>query len=112
MIIFGKRADIKCGAFFILTPSHSVLEYLHSLPPVVESTQVTIKGGVDNFTLGPLTVRGTTGPRAIVECEIGLAAQHLLIDGVVSLFEVESTVKIEIDILPSPKFKFFTWVIK
>ena len=97
---------MRCVSFTL------ILSYLTliTLLLVVEPTQLTIKGGVDNFTLGLLTVRGTTGPRAVVECEIGLATQHLLIDGVVSLFGAESAVKVEIDILPSPKFKFSTYV--
>ena len=70
--------------------------------------KVSLKGGVDDFTLGPLTVRGTTGPRAVIECDIGATDQHLLIDGVVSLFGLESTVHIAIDVLPTPKFEWFT----
>jgi hypothetical protein len=77
---------------------------------VVEISQIAIKGGVDNFTIGPLTVHGTHGPRAVIECEIGPTVQHLLIDGVVALFDIESTIQVEIDILPEPKFAFYTCV--
>ncbi|CUA71097.1 ABC transporter G family member 18 [Rhizoctonia solani] len=87
VILFGKRADIKC---------------------VVDTNSVSLKGGVDNFTLGPLIVRGTTGPRAVIECELGPTDQHLLIDGVISLFALESLVHIEVDILPTPKFDWST----
>ncbi|CAE6440418.1 unnamed protein product, partial [Rhizoctonia solani] len=87
VILFGKRADVKC---------------------VVDKSKISLKGGVDNFTLGPLTVRGTTGPRAVTECKLGPTEQHLLIDGVISLFGLESTVHIEIDLLPMPGFDWFT----
>lgn len=75
---------------------------------VVDTGKVSLKGGVDNFSLGPLSVRGTTGPRALIECEVGPTDQHLLIDGVVSLFGAQSTVHIEVDVLPTPKFDWFT----
>ncbi|KAF8593814.1 hypothetical protein BDV93DRAFT_529669 [Ceratobasidium sp. AG-I] len=87
VILFEKRADIKC---------------------VVDTGGISLKGGIDNFVLGPLTVRGTTGPRAVIECELGPAKQHLLIDGVVSLFGLETTARIEVGILPTPKFDWFT----
>ncbi|KAK7690711.1 hypothetical protein QCA50_005810 [Cerrena zonata] len=87
LILFGKRANIAC---------------------VIDTSKISLAGGVDNFTLGPLTVRGTTGPRAVIECELGPAEQHLLIDGVISLFGAESTVHIAVDILPEPKFDWFT----
>lgn len=77
---------------------------------VVDTSKISLKGGVDNFTLGPLSVHGTTGPRAAIECEIGPTNQHLLIDGAISLFDLESTVHIVVDILPTPKFKWFTYV--
>ena len=69
---------------------------------------ISLDGGVDNFKLGPLTVRGTTGPRAVIECDIGPTDQHLLIDGIISLFGVDSTVHIAVDILPTPKFEWYT----
>ena len=93
-------------AFFSSSP-HSITDISS---PVVETRQISIKGGVDNFTVGPLTVRGTTGPCAIIECEVGRAVQHLFIDGVVSLFDAESTVHVEVDVLPEPKFTFYTYV--
>ena len=77
---------------------------------MVDTSKISLKGGVDNFTLGPLSVHGTTGPRAVIECEIGPAVQHLLIDGVVSLFDLDSTVHIVVDILPAPRFEWFTYV--
>ncbi|EUC61644.1 hypothetical protein RSOL_403850, partial [Rhizoctonia solani AG-3 Rhs1AP] len=89
VIVFEKRANIKCGKF-------------------VDTGGISLKGGVDNFVLGPLTVRGTTGPRAVIECELGPAKQHLLIDGVVSLFGLEAIAHVEVDILPTPKFDWFT----
>ncbi|TBU39054.1 hypothetical protein BD309DRAFT_970509 [Dichomitus squalens] len=89
VILFGKRADIGCAID-------------------VDNLRISLTGGVDNFTLGPLVVRGTTGPRAVIECEIGVTDQHLLVDGVISLFGAESTVHIVVNILPAPKFEWFT----
>ncbi|TBU56241.1 hypothetical protein BD310DRAFT_931958 [Dichomitus squalens] len=89
VILFGKRADIECAVD-------------------AANLRISLTGGVDNFTLGPLVVRGTTGPRAVIECELGPTDQHLLVDGVISLFGAESTVHIAVDILPAPKFQWFT----
>ncbi|PVF94618.1 hypothetical protein CPB86DRAFT_712792 [Serendipita vermifera] len=87
MIVFGKHADIACA---------------------IVGNQVTIKGGVDNFQLGPLSVRGPQGPRAIVDCAFGPSAQSVLIDGVISLFDVESLIHLEVNWIPSPKIAFTT----
>lgn len=87
MIVFGKHADIACA---------------------VASNQVTIKGGVDNFVLGPLTVRGVDEPRATIDVSIGPNLQHILIDGSVTFFERETDVHVEVQVMPTPIFSFMT----
>lgn len=77
---------------------------------MIDSAQVAIKGGVDNFTLGPLSVRGTTGPRATVDCDVGVTKQSLLIDGMVELFDAQAVTHIDVEVLPSPKFTWYTSV--
>ncbi|PVF92097.1 hypothetical protein CPB86DRAFT_239611 [Serendipita vermifera] len=85
MMVFGAKADIACA--FV-------------------GNQVVIKGGVDNFQLGPLSVRGTQGPRAIVDCAFGPLAQSVLIDGVITFFDAESLIHVEVNLIPSPKIAF------
>ncbi|EUC61643.1 hypothetical protein RSOL_403840 [Rhizoctonia solani AG-3 Rhs1AP] len=86
--LFGKKAkDVKC---------------------VVVTDKVSIKGCVENLALGPLTVRGATDPSANFDCELGAVDQRLLIDGVISLFGQESPALIVVELLPTPKFEWFT----
>ena len=85
--LFGKHADIACA---------------------VASDQISIKGGVDNFVLGPLTVRGVNEPRATVDISISPKLQHILIDGSVTFFDRETDVHVEVQVMPSPIFTFKT----
>jgi len=62
MVIFGKRADVAVA---------------------ISNTDIKIAGGVDNFSLGPLIVRGQHGPRATVDIQVGTTTQKAHIDGLV-----------------------------
>jgi hypothetical protein len=68
MTIFGKNADASV---------------------IISGSSVSLKGGVDNFTLGPLTVRGTTGPRASASLEISPTKQNGSFDGLMKLYDAE-----------------------
>ena len=68
---------------------------------------VDIVGGIDNFELGPLSVRGSKGPRATLECHIGVSKQQLIIDGIVSIFDMSAQTNINVQFLPEPIFKFY-----
>jgi hypothetical protein len=87
MILFGKRAEIACS---------------------VGSTGVIIKGGVDNFSLGPLAVRGVDSPRAKIDVDVSPTSQRIDIDGIVTFFDAQAAVVIKVEILPKPIFNFFT----
>jgi hypothetical protein len=82
-----KRANIKC-----------------EIDKVNKS--IAIEGGLDNFDLGPLSVRGTKGPRAELACHIGVSRQDLHIDGAVSMFDASAQTYIDVQFLPHPQFKF------
>lgn len=71
---------------------------------------VDIIGGVDNFELGPLSIHGSKGPRAEVNCNIGVSKQQLVIDGVVKLFDMQAQTYVDIQFLPEPIFKFYLYV--
>jgi hypothetical protein len=62
MVIFGKKADVAVA---------------------ISNASVRIAGGVDNFSLGPLVVRGQNGPRATLDIQIGTATQNGHVDGLV-----------------------------
>lgn len=65
-----------------------------------------IAGGVDNFELGPLSVRGARGPRASLECHVGTSLQQLTLDGAVSLFNIDAQIYVHIQFMPSPELEF------
>ncbi|KAJ7911531.1 hypothetical protein B0H13DRAFT_1614506 [Mycena leptocephala] len=88
MILFEKRATIECN-----------------IDKARKS--VYIAGELDNFELGPLSLRGCKGPRAELECYVGLAKQQLTVDGVVSLFEMQAQMYVNMQFLPEPQFKFY-----
>ena len=73
---------------------------------------VDIIGGVDNnFELGPLSVRGSKGSGATLECHVGASTQQLVINGVVTLFDMEAQISINVQFLPEPIFKFCLYAI-
>ncbi|EFX02389.1 hypothetical protein CMQ_2438 [Grosmannia clavigera kw1407] len=86
MIFFGKRADIACS--------------------MSKTEGICIQGGVDNFELGPLTVRGKTGPRATLDCTLGPSSQHILVDGVATFLEDDVEVHVDISTLPEQAVTF------
>jgi hypothetical protein len=71
---------------------------------------VSITGGLDNFELGPLSLRGAKGPRAEIACHIGASKQQLTLDGVVSLFDMQAQTLVNMELMPEPQFKFYMWV--
>ncbi|KZT52898.1 hypothetical protein CALCODRAFT_458663 [Calocera cornea HHB12733] len=86
MVVFGKNASIDCN---------------------VSTSGASIKGSVDDFKLGPLEVRGTAGPQATLDVEVGLSKQHLGIDGMATFYEAEVALHVDLDVLPKPAFSFF-----
>ena len=86
MILFGKRVEAACA---------------------VTDNEILINAGIDNFTLGPLTVTGVNSPRASVDVAIGLSRQHILIDGQVALFDAQAALHAEVGMLPTPTFDFY-----
>ena len=50
---------------------------------------VKASGGIDNFTLGPLSIRGAKGPRAMVDYELTSSKQAGKIDGLIEFLGVE-----------------------
>jgi hypothetical protein len=68
MVIFGKHADASV---------------------IISGSSVSVKGGLDNLTLGPLTVRGTSGPRATASLDISPTKQDGSFDGIITLYDSE-----------------------
>ena len=87
VVVFGKRANIACS---------------------VGSAAVSIKGSLDDFTLGPLAVRGVNDPRPTLDIELSKTRQHIDIDGMVTFFDSEAAVSVQVDVMPRPAFTFDT----
>lgn len=66
---------------------------------------VEIKGEVVNLQVGPLMVRGTVGPKAILDFMLKPTSQHLIIDGQVILFDMMLAIYVNVKVLPNPKFE-------
>ncbi|KAF9463146.1 hypothetical protein BDZ94DRAFT_1322048 [Collybia nuda] len=88
MMFFEKRAEIEC-----------------KIDQAEKS--IGIAGSIQNFKLGPLSLRGSNGPQAELKCHLGVLRQQLVIDGVVSLFDLQSQTCVDMQFMPEPKFKFF-----
>ncbi|KAJ7831045.1 hypothetical protein B0H14DRAFT_3714131, partial [Mycena olivaceomarginata] len=84
MMLFQKSAHIRC---------------------VIDSAQksIYIAGRMENFELGPLSLRGSEGPHAKLECHIGVSKQKLTLHGVLSLFQMEVLTRVELQFMPQPR---------
>jgi len=81
MLIFGKELQFHC-------------EVDKALPGF------KLHAEMDAFTLGPLTVSGSTTPNPTVDLEFGTKLQHLLVDGKIVLFDLEAPTTIKVDMVP------------
>jgi hypothetical protein len=68
MVIFGKHADSSV---------------------VINHSGLSLKGGLDNLTIGALAIRGTTGPRSTVDFDINVGKQVGAFDGKITLYDFE-----------------------
>lgn len=87
MTIFGVKAEVACA---------------------IVGSEVTLRGSINNMKLGPLTIRGMDGPKAMIECSLGQQSQHILVDGVAALFGAETSLHIEVWLYPRLSFSFKT----
>ncbi|KAM6509602.1 hypothetical protein FALCPG4_017253 [Fusarium falciforme] len=83
--IFGKRAQFDCTL----------------------GKTVKIMATIEQFSLGPLTVRGATKPDPLVDIEFSAQAQKILIDGAVDIWEASAALHLNIGLLPKTTFDFF-----
>ncbi|KAG8777477.1 hypothetical protein FRC16_004134 [Serendipita sp. 398] len=72
----------------------------------VGSSGVKCKGGIDNFKLGPLTVRGVKEPRAMFELELTSSKQAGKIDGMIEFLGVEIVMVANFELHPNFTFHF------
>ncbi|WAO95950.1 Hypothetical protein NCS54_01359900 [Fusarium falciforme] len=62
---------------------------------------------IEQFSLGPLTVRGATKPDPLVDIEFSAQAQKISIDGAVDIWEASAALHLNIGLLPKTTFDFF-----
>lgn len=68
------------------------------------SSGFKMDGWIDGFSLGPFSVRGTGGDRPLVDIEFDESKQHVLINGLLKLFDVTTALHLIFDIAPHPDF--------
>lgn len=68
--------------------------------------EIQFSGTFDAFRLGPLAVTGAKGPSPTLAFELGPTTQKLLIDGAAKLLELDGSLHVETELLPSPAFEF------
>lgn len=79
-----------------------------TIAAAVGSNSVTIKGSLDNFALGPLSVQGVKDPHPTLDVEISPSKQHIDIDGQVIFFDSKAAISVQVDVMPKPAFSFVT----
>ncbi|KAJ8064932.1 hypothetical protein OCU04_007236 [Sclerotinia nivalis] len=67
---------------------------------------IICKGGIDAFSLGPLSVRGVNGPRAIFELELTDSKQSGQIDGMVEIYGAQVAIVAHFALQPKLTFVF------
>ncbi|KAM0431435.1 hypothetical protein ACHAPT_005412 [Fusarium lateritium] len=83
--LFGKKAKFECTL----------------------GKAVKIMATIEQFSLGPLTVRGATRPDPIVDIEFSAQAQKILIDGAVDIWGASAALHLDVSLLPKTTFDFF-----
>lgn len=72
----------------------------------VIAEQITIKGSINPFKIGPLTVSGFKDPQANIDIALGPTEKHIKIDGAVTLCDVSNGIDVDIEVSSKPVFKF------
>ncbi|KAK7423709.1 hypothetical protein QQX98_000899 [Neonectria punicea] len=85
MTVFGKRTKFECTL----------------------GKMIKIMATIEQFSLGPLTVRGATKPDPIVDIEFSSETQKILIDGAVDIWGASAALFLDARLLPETTFKFF-----
>ncbi|KAH8646804.1 hypothetical protein BX600DRAFT_371661, partial [Xylariales sp. PMI_506] len=71
-----------------------------------------LKGEIDGFCLGPLTVKGgrridgTQAENALIDLEITKQRQHFEISGSIALWDLEANIFVLAEVLPNPQLEF------
>ncbi|KAI1159157.1 hypothetical protein F5B18DRAFT_655977 [Nemania serpens] len=87
MLVLGKRAQFNA---------------------TIGGSGVKLMATIEHFDLGPLTVKGATGPDPIVDIELSSEKQRIYIDGAVELWELSAALHLEAQVFPQTIFDF--WV--
>lgn len=86
MVVFGHHADVSAK--------------------IAKATGITIKGSVDSFSLGELTVKGFHSKYPDIDIEMTSTVQKIKINGLVSVFGITVALCVDIEIGGDPVFEF------
>jgi hypothetical protein len=64
------------------------------------------KGNIPSLTVGPLDIKGHDGKDVMLDLALGEEIQMLRVDGEIRLLDFDVALLLNLEILPSPKFKF------
>ncbi|KAJ9609487.1 hypothetical protein H2200_005814 [Cladophialophora chaetospira] len=78
----------------------------HATVSAFVKDEIKMSGEFDAFHLGPLAITGAKAANPTLEFELGPKAQKLLIDGAARLLELDASLHVEAELLPSPAFEF------
>lgn len=73
---------------------------------IAKATGITIKGSVDSFSLGELTVKGFHSKNPDIDIEMTSTVQKIKINGLVSVFGITVALCVDIEIGGDPVFEF------
>lgn len=86
MVVFDHHADVSAK--------------------IAEATGITVKGNVDSFSLGELTVEGFHSKNPDIDIEMTPTVQKVKINGLVSAFGITTALNVDIEIGGDPVFVF------
>lgn len=86
MVVFDHHADVSAK--------------------IAKATGITIKGSVDSFSLGELTVKGFHSKNPDIDIEMTSTVQKIKINGLVSAFGITAALNVDIEIGGDPVFVF------
>ncbi|KAI1759626.1 hypothetical protein GGR53DRAFT_527038 [Hypoxylon sp. FL1150] len=84
MTLFGKRAQFECTV----------------------GSKIKLMATIEQFSVGPLTVKGATKADPIVDIEMSAEKQLVLIDGAIEIWGLSAALHLEAGLYPETKFDF------
>lgn len=89
MTVFGSQLDVSAA---------------------VAGGVLSVTADLERLHVGPLTIQGADGKKALFALKLGASIQHLEVDGAIKFLGLEVDLLLRLDILPTPSF-FFNFLL-